>query len=162
MEKESLRGGSQWLPEKKFHRWPWPSAPCPCLEQRSCRWGSEGMRCRSLKQGSSSQREEREADGDTEPAESDTLGFKSQLGLLSLCDLGRGTTSSVGLSFLTCNMEQSHSLPRVTTEARIGVPGVYLEVTWGNTGHGRQGRREASKGYVDEQLPPCILGSILL
>lgn len=39
----------------------------------------------------------READGDTEPVESDTRGFKSQLGHLLRCDLGQGP-GSVGPS----------------------------------------------------------------
>lgn len=43
---------SQWLPRRKFHRWSWPCAPFPCLEQRSSLCSSEGMRCLSLEQDS--------------------------------------------------------------------------------------------------------------
>ena len=50
--KKSPWVASQWLPGRKFHRWPWPRAPFPCLEQRSCCCSSEGMRCLSLEQDS--------------------------------------------------------------------------------------------------------------
>lgn len=104
---------SQWLPERQLHRSPWSCAPFPCLEQKGCHCGSEGMKCLSMKQDLASQRGKRETDGDIEPMKSDTLGFKSPLGHLPTVRSWAGHLTSVGLSFHICNMKQSHSFHRI-------------------------------------------------